>query len=109
MPVELDEAEFLIVSARHQHIHLFLYEVDGGGTLRLRRAAGGGGRDAVGSRNEVARRICNRVVDDAVLAGEIAVGVVEVGEVEKLVFLDRAADAGTGGYAAIPEPSGRFE
>ena len=40
-PVDLGEAEFLVVGARHQHVHLLLDEVDGRGALRLRRAAGG--------------------------------------------------------------------
>ena len=77
--------------------------------------AGGGGGNAVRRRNEVAGRVGHRIVDDAVLAREIAVGVIEIGEVEELVLLQRAAEAGAGGVPpfrsldAVGVAVGRFQ
>ena len=50
------ETDFLIVGARHQHVHLLLDEVDGGRALRLRRTGRRRG-NAIRRRNEVAGRI----------------------------------------------------
>src|SRR6185369_10874780 len=54
-------------------------------------------------------------VDNTVLARKVAVGVIEIGEVKKLIFLQRAADAGAGGVTifrsldAVRVTVGRFQ